>query len=128
MLPPGITIIPTYSIKSYFNSNVTRISESEIEVETPEGTVSLENDYVMAMTGYHADFDFLSHIGIRLADDGYSTPACNSETFETNRSGIFLAGVVCGGMETSKLFIENSREHAVKIFDYVERGLRGLVC
>ncbi|UCE18889.1 MAG: YpdA family putative bacillithiol disulfide reductase [Gemmatimonadota bacterium] len=108
------------SIKAYFDSNVTRISESEIEVKTTDGTVTLENDYVMAMTGYHADFDFLSRIGIHLADDGYFTPACDLETFESNRSGIFLAGVVCGGMETSKLFIENSREHAVKIFDYID--------
>jgi len=31
---------------------------------------------------------------------------------ETNVPGLYLAGVICGGMETHKWFIENSREHA----------------
>jgi len=109
------------SIMAYFNSEVTRIAENMIEVKTPKGMITLDNDYVMAMTGYHFDFYFLTKIGVRLNDDQYRTPVCDSETYETNRKGIFLAGVVCGGMETSKLFIENSREHAMKIFDSIEK-------
>ncbi|TAM93382.1 MAG: hypothetical protein EPN39_20200, partial [Chitinophagaceae bacterium] len=53
--------------------------------------------------------------GIRLSQDGKKYPEYNSETMETNMKNIFLAGVVCGGMDTHLWFIENSREHAKKI-------------
>ena len=43
------------------------------------------------------------------------TPILDPTTYETNRPGIYLAGVICGGMNTHRLFIENSREHAVAI-------------
>ncbi|MEJ2537913.1 MAG: NAD(P)-binding domain-containing protein, partial [Calditrichia bacterium] len=76
-----------------------------------------------AMTGYHPDFDFLKKIGVQLESDQYLSPNHDTATFETNRPGLFLAGVVCGGMETSRLFIENSREHAIRIFDYLEKKL-----
>lgn len=113
------------SIIAFFNSRVTRITEQVVHLQTPEGEKVLENDFVFAMTGYHPDFSFLKNLGIQLADDKYYSPTFNPETFETNRAGMFLAGVVCGGMETSKLFIENSREHAVKIFDYLEKIVAG---
>ena len=110
------------SIKAYFNSTVQKISEKSIEIKTPVKLITLENDFVFAMTGYHPDFDFLKKIGVQLESDQYLSPNHDTETFETNRPGLFLAGVVCGGMETSRLFIENSREHAIKIFDYLQKG------
>ena len=111
------------SIKAYFNSTVQKISEKSIEIKTPVKLITLENDFVFAMTGYHPDFDFLKKIGVQLESDQYLSPNHDTDTLETNRPGLFLAGVVCSGMETSRLFIENSREHAIKIFDYLQKRL-----
>jgi bacillithiol disulfide reductase len=107
------------SIKAHFNSVVTEIREKEIDVQTPEGKVTLENDFVMAMTGYHPDYAFLEKIGIKISEDENKEPVYNPETFESSRKGIYLAGVVCGGMNTTRWQIENSIEHAAKIFDHI---------
>jgi thioredoxin reductase (NADPH) len=96
------------SIKAFFNSNVQRILEIHVVMQTPSGQITLENDFVFAMNGYHPDFEFLRRIGISLASDDYLTPHFDPQTFLSNLPGIYLAGVVCGGMETSKFFIENS--------------------
>jgi len=107
------------SIKSYFNSFLTEIRENEVDIQTPEGKVTIENDFVLAMTGYHPDYKLLENTGIEISKDSSKTPCFNPETFETNVPGIFLAGVVCGGMETGKWFIENSRDHAERIFSQI---------
>lgn len=104
------------SIKAYFKSKLAAVREKEVDIKTPEGIVTIENDFVLAMTGYHPDFSFLSKLGIELNGGVRKIPRCNEETFETNVPGIFCAGVVCGGMETSKWFIENSIYHAERIF------------
>jgi len=109
------------SIEAFFNSSLKEIREKEILFSTPSGEKQIPNDYVLAMTGYHPDFDFLNKIGIQLSKDGYLTPHFDDQSYQTNRPGIYLAGVVCGGMETSKLFIENSREHAAVIFDHISQ-------
>jgi len=108
------------SIKSYFNSNITKIEYDKIYVSTPEGEKVLENDFVLAMTGYQPDFSFLSKLGIELGEDKYKTPVHNPETMETNIEGIYLAGVICGGLKTNKWFIENSRDHASIIFSNIK--------
>ena len=108
------------SIKSYFNSNITKIEYDKIYVSTPEGEKVLENDFVLAMTGYQPDFSFLSKLGIELGEDEYKTPVHNPETMETNIEGIYLAGVICGGLKTNKWFIENSRDHASIIFSNIK--------
>jgi len=100
------------SILSYFDSRITEISENTIMVQTPNGIVELENDFVLAMTGYQPNFDFLEKIGIELKNDEFKTPVYNEETLETNIKGIYLAGVICGGLQTNKFFIENSRIHS----------------
>lgn len=100
------------SIKAYYNSSVKEIREKEIELETEEGKVILENDFVLALTGYTPNFEFLKNIGIELSKDEKKLPLYNPETMETNIKGVYLAGVICGGMETHKWFIENSRIHA----------------
>ena len=71
------------------------------------------------MTGYKPDLTFLEKMGIQLSDDELKIPTYNPETMETNVQGLFLAGVVCGGMQTHKWFIENSRVHANMIVDYI---------
>ena len=107
------------SIKAYFESNITEIRENEVEIETPNGKVVIKNDFVLALTGYKPDLSFLEKMGIQLSDDELKTPVYNTETMETNVQGLFLAGVVCGGMQTHKWFIENSRIHANMIVDYI---------
>lgn len=106
-------------IKAYFNSNVKEIREKEIDIETPQGMVTIENDFVLAMTGYHPDYSFLTEMGIKLLSDEAKIPQYDEETFETNVQGIYLAGVVCGGMETGRWFIENARYHAENIFNHI---------
>lgn len=111
------------SIKAFFNSEITSIKENEIDIQTPDGKVTIENDFVLAMTGYHPDFNFLKSVGIEINQSSEMSPVFDPETFETNVEGIFLAGVVCGGMETGKWFIENSRYHPEKIFNEIQKKL-----
>ena len=107
------------SIKAYFESNITKVKDNEVEIETPNGKVTIENDFVLALTGYKPDLTFLEKIGIELSNDELKIPVYNAETMETNVKGLFLAGVVCGGMQTHKWFIENSRIHANMIMNYI---------
>lgn len=107
------------SIKAYFNSEVASIRPHEIDIQTPEGIVTIENDYVIAMTGYQPNLDFLRKIGITLSNDEILKPTYNDDTQETNLPNIYLAGVICGGMNTHSLFIENSRIHATKILQKI---------
>ncbi|MBD1397026.1 YpdA family putative bacillithiol disulfide reductase [Pontibacter sp. JH31] len=110
-------------IKAYFNSRLIEVRENEVDIQTPQGIVTIANDYVMAMTGYQPNFAFLERIGVKLSDDLYRHPFHNPETMETNLPRLYLAGVVCGGMETHVWFIENSREHAVKIIRHIKQTL-----
>jgi thioredoxin reductase (NADPH) len=114
--PDIINRIKEGSIKAYFNSNLKAIRETEVDIETPEGTVTIPNDFVMAMTGYKPNFDQLKKWGLKLSDDKF-IPEYNPETMETNLPGLYLAGVVCGGLDTHLWFIENSRIHADMIVD-----------
>ena len=117
--PDIINRIEEGSIKAYFNANVKEIHPSKILVESPEGTIELDNDFVLALTGYKPNFAFLEKLGIQLSDDEKRLPQYNKETMETNIDGLYLAGVICGGMETHKWFIENSRIHAPMIINSI---------
>lgn len=110
--PDVINRIKEGSIQAYFNSKVKEILEDAVIVDTPEGTIRIENDFVLALTGYMPNFEFLEKLGIQLSDDEKRLPNYDPETMETNVNGLYLAGVICGGMETHKWFIENSRIHA----------------
>jgi thioredoxin reductase (NADPH) len=100
------------SIKAFFNSQVLRITETSVDIKTPDGNKTLQNDFVLAMTGYQPPFDFMESLGIKFQDDDFHTPVYNETTMETNVPNLYLAGVVCGGLKTNKWFIENSRVHA----------------
>jgi thioredoxin reductase (NADPH) len=100
------------SITTYARSMITAIREDEVDILTPEGIKTVANDYVIALTGYQPDFDFLLRTGIQLSADSRLQPYYDPETMETNIPGLYLAGVVCGGMNTHVWFIENSRVHA----------------
>lgn len=107
------------NVKAYFYSEIAEIREDTADIKTPDGIVTLPNDFVLALTGYQPDLDFLRKAGIHISENLYCSPEYNPETMETNVSGLYLAGVVCGGMETHKWFIENSRIHAEIITDHI---------
>ncbi|KHJ38119.1 ferredoxin--NADP reductase [Pedobacter glucosidilyticus] len=100
------------AIKAYFKSAIKEIKAKEVIVDTPEGELSLANDFVLALTGYQPNFKFLNKMGVAMSEDDKKYPQHNPDTMETNREGIYLAGVICGGMDTHLWFIENSRIHA----------------
>ncbi|QIX61754.1 YpdA family putative bacillithiol disulfide reductase [Hymenobacter sp. BT18] len=99
-------------IGALFNTTVERITPTTVEVRTPEGLRSLPAQHVYALTGYHPDFRFLTALGISCQGDAAQTPTHDADTLETNRPGLYLAGTVCGGLNTSRWFIENGRYHA----------------
>jgi thioredoxin reductase (NADPH) len=107
------------SIRASFSSVIQEIREASVVVGTPEGVREIENDWVVAMTGYHPDFDFLQALNVTFADDGYRTPVFDEATFETARPGVYIAGTVCGGYRTGRWFIENGRFHARQIVRHI---------
>ncbi|HVW94896.1 MAG TPA: YpdA family putative bacillithiol disulfide reductase [Mucilaginibacter sp.] len=121
--PDILNRIKEGSIKAYFNSNLKAIRQYDVDIETPEGLVTIQNDFVMAMTGYRPNFEFLRKLGVVLTEEKF-IPHYNPETMETNLPGLYLAGVVCGGLDTHLWFIENSRIHADMIINDVTKKLR----
>ena len=103
------------SIKAYFESSLISIQEKTVHIQSPEGELVLKNDFVFAMTGYLPNFQFLRNLGINFREDEFQTPVYDPVTMETNQENIYLAGVICGGLNTRKWFIENSRIHAEMI-------------
>ena len=107
------------SIKAYFNAEMIEIKENSVIFKDELGKIhEIENDFVLAMTGYLPDFEFLKNSGIDLKGDSL-VPAYNPETMETNVERLYLAGVVCGGKDTHLWFIENSRIHAEIILNHI---------
>ena len=117
--PDIVNRIEEGSIKAYFNSVLVAIREKEVDIQTHEGIITIPNDYVLLMTGYQPDFAFLEKLGIELSQDEKRYPSYNKESMESNQKNIYLAGVVCGGMDTHIWFIENSREHAHQIIQSI---------
>lgn len=117
--PDIVNRIAEGSIKAYYHSTLVAIRHKEADILTPEGIITIPNDFVLALTGYQPNLDMLRKTGITLSADEVMAPSFNTETMESNLPGIYLAGVVCGGMNTHKLFIENSREHADKIVKHI---------
>jgi len=110
--PDLINRIKEGRIGALFNTTVQRITATTVEVLTPEGPRTLTSQHVYALTGYHPDFTFLAALGITCQTDLAQTPTHDADTLETNRPGLYLAGTVCGGLNTSRWFIENGRYHA----------------
>lgn len=119
--PDIINRIKEGSIKAYFNAELTQVHENTVEFKDENGEIqSLENDFVLALTGYRPNFKFLEKLGVAIADKEKNIPVYNEETMETNQKGIYLAGVICGGLETHKWFIENSIIHAERIIKAIK--------
>jgi thioredoxin reductase (NADPH) len=115
--------IKNNEIDGYFNSEVTQITSDDVTLETPAGPKTIANDFVLALTGYQPNFELMTKFDIALTDDEKRMPVFNEHSLETNRDGVYVAGVVCGGMDTSSLFIENTRIHAEHIANDVEKKI-----
>ena len=110
------------SITAYYESTVAEIRPHTLVLDTPSGGCEIANNWVLAMTGYHPDFDLLHRFGVTFAEDGWRTPIYDESTFETARRGLYIAGTVCGGYQTGRWFIENGRFHARQIAEHLSGG------
>ncbi len=122
ILPDINNRIKNGEITAFFHSNVVDITEDAVTIATPEGSVTIPNDFVFALTGYHPDFGFIESLGIRLDQDNDLSPIHNPATLESNIPGVYLAGVIVAGNRTHEIFIENGRFHGRLIADHL-RGL-----
>jgi bacillithiol disulfide reductase len=109
-------------IAAYFNTSVLEITPESVLLQTPQGQVRLKNDFVLALIGYHPDFDFLRMLGVELAGPSCK-PVVDEQTLESNVPGVYLAGVVIAGRSTSEIFIENGRHHGRQIAEDLGRKL-----
>ena len=116
-------------IKAHFNVSIESIDADHVHFLVDGSSQSVHADVVFALTGYLPDFTLLERMGIGFADDPAKTPLLDAETNETSRPGVYMAGTVCGGRNTSRWFIENGRHHAKAIAadmkTKVEAGVSG---
>lgn len=117
--PDVMNRIAEGAIKVYYNTTVKEILPTEVILQTPDGIETIPNDFVLALTGYQPNLQFLEDAGVTLSNDAIKKPTYNENTHETNVPNLFLAGVICGGMDTHSLFIENSRVHATAIIETI---------
>lgn len=110
--PDLVNRIKEGRITAYFNTTVQAIRPAELDLLTPDGPLTIPTTFVYALTGYRPDYSLLEALGIAIRDDAAHTPWHDEATFETNRPGVYVAGTVCGGLNTSRWFIENGRYHA----------------
>lgn len=111
-IKPDITNrIKEGSITAYFQTEVLEIEQDRVHLKGPDGNFAIENDWVMAMTGYRPNYELLGRLGLNMLQGDACVPVHDSETLETNLPNVYLAGVVCAGMKTNTLFIENTRDH-----------------
>ncbi|MBJ8306660.1 NAD(P)-binding domain-containing protein [Staphylococcus pseudintermedius] len=110
----------------YFDQDVVIIGgknsavDAAIELEKEGETITIDNDYVFAMIGYHPDYDFLQSIGIDIHTNEYGTaPVYNSETYETNIENCYIAGVIAAGNDANTIFIENGKYHGEAIARHI---------
>ncbi len=120
--PDIVNRIEEGSIRAFYKAELRAIRPQEVDIQTPTGLVTIPNDYVIAATGYQPNFELLQKLGVTLSTDGNFYPTYDPLTQETNVPGLYLAGVVCGGMDTHVWFIENSRIHAERIVEAVVGG------
>ncbi|MRI63969.1 YpdA family putative bacillithiol disulfide reductase [Ornithobacterium rhinotracheale] len=117
--PNIVNRIKSGEITGFYNTSVQEITPNSIILKTPEGVQEIENDFVFAMIGYHPNYQFLEKIGINCETDPFRTPDFKEDSHMTNIEGLYVAGVVCGGGNTSRFFIENSKEHAQAIIQNI---------
>ena len=107
--------------------SITTYGLNDRELKEQSYLEELDNDWVLALTGYKPDYSFLQRLNIEIGNDLYRTPVYHTNTFETTRPGLYLAGTVCGGLKTNKWFIENGRFHARQIINHIAHGTVGSI-
>ena len=112
--PDLVNRIADGAIAAHFNTTVERITPEHVHVRTPDGPLALAADAVLALVGYRPDFAFLDAVGV-ATEGPMRAPVLDPDTMESSRPGVYLAGTVCGGLNTSRWFIENGRIHAAQI-------------
>lgn len=122
--PDIVNRIQEGSIQAYFNSQITQIYPDRVDFQSSAGIQSIPNDFVLAMTGYQPHFEMLESLEVAFRPDEFRTPIYNDQTMESNTPGVYLAGVVCGGLKTNKWFIENSRVHAPLIVNHIAENTK----
>jgi len=110
--------IKSGEIRAYFESRLVSIRQDEVDLVTPDGPVTLPNQFTFALIGYRPDEKLLESVGIRI-DNNTGRPHLNEATLESEHPGIYLAGVIVAGMHTSEIFIENGRFHGKLIADSI---------
>lgn len=112
ILPNFESLVNHEKITMEFNANVTQITEENVTYEKDGKTITIPNDYVFAMIGYHPNYEFLESIGIEINSNEYGTaPVYNRETYETNVENCYIAGVIAAGNDANTIFIENGKYH-----------------
>lgn len=96
------------SIATRWERRVSRIEPGVVRLSGGREAEELPADWVFAMTGWTADPVLLRAMGVPV-DDETHIPAHDPETMETERRGVFIAGVIATG--SNKTFIENGRLH-----------------
>src|SRR5690606_41792754 len=81
------------SIKAYFNSSGSAIEETRVVLNTPDGPITIPNDFVLAMTGYDPDLKFLAKNGVQKDSDDNLKPRLNTNTLERNEESLYMSGV-----------------------------------
>ena len=89
-----------------------KFQKKKIKIQNSKNSFYIQNDFLIAMTGYQPNFKLLNKLKVKFKNDEYKTPIYNKENMMTNTENVYLAGVVCGGLKTNKWFIENSRIHS----------------
>lgn len=108
------------SIPAFFNATIKEIKAESVVIKTAKGLKEIENDFVLAMTGYQPDYDLLERLQVPIERGENKKPLFNAETLETTQKGIYVSGVINAGMQTSKLFIENTRHHATLVVNHIK--------
>ena len=120
--PDIVNRIESGEIEAHYESEIKEIKEKSIIIKSPNGIKEIDNDFVLAMTGYQPNYNILQKLGVDINVDEFKTPEYNEDTMETNVNGVYLAGVICGGLKTNKWFIENSRDHSEKIIKHIVKS------
>lgn len=118
--------IKSGEVRACFKSQVKEVRQREVVIHTPGGEVTLKNDYVFAMIGYRPDFEFMEEHGIHL-NPATMKPTTDAVTLESERPGVYLAGVIVAGTHTNEIFIENGRFHGKQIAEAIHKSLNGVV-
>ena len=118
ILPEFEGVVRSGEITMLFESHVEEITREDVKIRQQNQVVSLKNDFVFAMIGYHPDHEFLRGMGVQI-DKESGRPLINEVTMESNIEGLYIAGVLAAGNNANEIFIENGRFHGQLIADAI---------